>query len=175
MKCARLAFGLGVVLSISALGFGNGNERPWKEYAFPADGFAITLPHAPEPHTAVAFPDATAYTVELPGLEDCKMVLRVTRRPRDYSIFVRALRDGILRGKDRDTDAASVKDLSTDGHPGFEYLRKVNARYTSLDRYYCVDGRLYAFSTGWLSAFPLPVAAKRILDSFRFLGSDEHP
>ncbi len=123
----------------------------------------------------MAFPDATAYTVELPGLEDCKMVLRVTRRPRDYSIFVRALRDGILRGKDRDTDAASVKDLSTDGHPGFEYLRKVNARYTSLDRYYCVDGRLYAFSTGWLSAFPLPVAAKRILDSFRFLGSDEHP
>ena len=175
MKCARSAFGLGLVLSISALGFGNGNETPWKEYAFPTDGFAITLPHVPEPHPAVVFPDATAYTVELPGREDCKMVLRVTRRPRDYSIFVRALRDGILQGKDPDTDAASLKDLSTDGHPGFEYLRKVNARYTSLDRYYCVNGRLYAFSAGWLSAFPFPEAAKRILDSFRFLGSDEHP
>ena len=59
-------------------------EQSWKEYAYPIDGFAITLPDAPNPHKDTQLPDGTAYTVHLPGehyvtLHVRKLLRRVLR------------------------------------------------------------------------------------------------
>jgi len=64
---------------------------------------------------------------------------------------------------------------SLDGHSGFEYQWKKSSAYNILERWYCVDGRLYIFSVSWPSAWPFPAAATRILSSFRLLATNTQP
>jgi hypothetical protein len=141
----------------------------WKEYAFPEDGFAITLPEAPHPHPDAALPEMTVYTVSLPP--NSKFSLRVSHQDRDCAATLSELRDGALKGKSG-IDPKSVKDVSVAGHPGLEYQYKLGSDRFSADRFYCVNGRFYTFSTSWPSAQPLPQAGTRIVSSFRLLNAD---
>ena len=152
-------------LSVSGLVFSQQKEAIWKEYTYPADGFALTAPSEPKPHDSPALPGATAYVVQLGP--DNGLVLKAKMTP-DCSGVLPRLKENILAGKDSSVEHSSLKDLSLDGQPGFEYRRKTPAN-TILERWYCVDGHLYIFSVTWPSTQPFPDAATRVLTSFRLV------
>jgi hypothetical protein len=60
------------------------------------------------------------------------------------------LKDDASKGKS-DGDPSSVKDVSTDGYLGVE--SQYDNRSSS-DRFYCVNGRFYTFSSSWPSTQP---------------------
>lgn len=140
----------------------------WKEYVFGEDGFAITLPGDPGPHPDAALPEMTVYTVSVaPG---SRFSLRVSHQNRDCSATLAQLRDGGLKGK-AGVDPASVKEVSFGGYPGVEYQYRIGSDRISSDRFYCVNGRFYAFSTSWPSAHSRPRALDRIVNSFRLVNA----
>ena len=138
----------------------------WKEYVFREDGFAITLPGEPKPHPDASAPDMTVYSASLaPGLG---LTLRVSHQNRDCSETLTQLRDGGLQGKSG-IDPASVKEVSLGSHPGIEYYYKLSTDRVSRDRFYCVNGWFYAFSSSSPTAHPSFEAADRVMRSFRLL------
>jgi hypothetical protein len=62
-----------------------------------------------------------------------------------------------------------VKDVSIDGYLGGEFQY---ANRSSSDRFYCVNGRFYTFSSRWPSTQPCPAAITRIVNSFRLLNAE---
>jgi len=58
------------------------------------------------------------------------------------------------------------EDVSIDGYLGVEFQY---ANRSSSDRFYCVNGRFYTFSSSWPSTQPCPAAITRIVNSFRLL------
>ena len=66
-----------------------------------------------------------------------------------------------------------MRDVFIEGHAGVEYRWQRSKTYTILERWYCVDERLYVFSVNWLSAKPFPARATMILDSFRPLPKEQ--
>jgi len=164
MKAVAIAVVL-FALSVSELAFGQQEEPIWKEYTYPADGFALMAPAEPKPHDSPALPGATAYVVQLGA--DTGVVLKAKTTP-DCSGVIPRLKESILVGKDASVDHSSLKDLSIDGQPGLEYRRKTPSN-TIVERWYCSDGHLYIFSVTWPSAQPFPDAATRVLKSFRLI------
>ena len=156
-------------LSISELAFGQQQKPPWKEYAYPADGFALTAPSSPKSLDSVSVPHATAYIVQLEA--DTRMVLR-TQTTNGCSAAIPLLKESAL--KDTAIEQSSLKDRSIDGHPGMEFKRKPD-RQGSFERWYCVDKHLFIFSVTWPGSQAFPVAATRILDSFRLLAPNTQP
>ena len=146
-------------------------KSTWKEYRSAADGFALTVPALPTPHDSPAFPGATAYAIPLKGL-DSGVVLRVKKDAADCSSVITRLEER-MREKSSEADPSSVRNLSIEGHPGIEYRWRKSSSYTILERWYCVDGRLYVFSVNWPSAQPFPIEATIILDSFRLLPKEQ--
>ena len=161
---------LGIFLLALSFGaaFAQQKEPTWKEYTYPADGFAVTLPIEPKPHDSPALPGATAYAVPLEADVSSGIVLRVTKKTSDCGAVISRLKERILAGNDPNEDPSSLKDVSIDRRPGLEFKWKRNSTM-NLDRWYCVDGRLYVLSVHWPSAQAFPAAATRILDSFRLL------
>lgn len=141
----------------------------WKEYIFADDGFAITLPHATNPHSDTTLPDMTVYTVS--ASPNAKLSLRVSHNNRDCVATLAQLKDGALKGKSG-TDPSSVIELEISGNPGMEYQYKANPDITASDRFYCVNGRFYTFSMAWAVGQSRPEAVTRILNSFRLLQSE---
>lgn len=159
------------VLSASVLAVSQQEKPTWREYTYPADGFAVTAPTEPKPHDSPALPGATAYMVQLGA--DTGVVLRAKTTP-DCSAVVPRLKEGLLGGKDSTVDISSLKDLILDRHPGLEYKRKAISN-TILERCYCTDGRLYVLTATWPSSQSFPPAEARILDSFRLLAPNKQP
>jgi len=158
------------ILSWAALALAQRQTAPWKEYVFADDGFAITVPDVPYPHPDTQLPEMTVYTVSLQS--DVKLSLRVSHQNRDCDATLAELKDGALKGKSG-IDPSSVKDLFVDGHPGVEYQYGLGDR-SSLDRFYCVNGRFYSFSSSWSHNQPRPAAVARAVSSFRLLKAESH-
>ena len=170
MKAKVISIGL-VALAVSGFVFGQQENPTWKEYTSPADGFALTVPAPPTPHDSPVLPGATAYAIRLEAA-DSGVVLRVTKKAPDCSDVISRLKKRVLEGINSGAGPSSAKDLSLNGHPGFEYQWKQSSAYNVFERWYCVDGRLYVFSVNWPSAQPFPAAATRILNSFRLLATN---
>jgi len=143
----------------------------WKEYIFEDDGFAITLPEAPNPHADATLPEMTVYSVSVPP--NTRLSLRVSHQNRDCGATLAQLKDGALKGKSG-IDPSSVMDVSISGYPGVEYQYKLGPGFSSSDRFYCVNGRFYTFSTAWPLNESRPATAMRILNSFRLVGTASH-
>jgi hypothetical protein len=156
-------------LSVCELAFGQQEKLPWKEYTYPADGFALTVPTAPEFLNSVSNPDTTAYIVQLEA--DTRVVLRV-ETTNGCNAAIALMKERF--SNDTAIVQSSLKDRPIDGHPGVEYKRKPNAQ-GSFERWYCVDKRLFVFSVTWPGSQAFPVAATRILGSFRLLAPNTQP
>lgn len=141
----------------------------WKEYVFANDGFAITFPESPNPHPDAALHEMTVYsTFVTPG---ARLSLRVSHENRNCAETLAQLKDGALKGKSG-IDPSSVTDVSLDGHPGVEYQYKLDTDLSSSDRFYCVNGRFYTFSSNWPGRGPRPADVLRIISSFRLLDAE---
>ena len=157
---------LGSPTDENSLAVAKRRPRLRKEYVFADDGFAITLPEAPNPHPDAALPEMTVYTVSiLPG---AILSFRVSHENRDCMEGLAQLKDDARKGKSHG-DPSSVKDVSIDGYLGvkFQYANR-----SSSDRFYCVNGRFYTFSSNWPSTQPCPAAITRIINSFRLLNAE---
>ena len=142
------------------------SQTVWKEYVFADDGFAITLPHQPTPHTDPTLPDFTVYSVSLP--DHTMLSLRVSHQNRDCAATLGELKEGALRAQSG-IDPSSVKNPSIAGNQGLEYEYTANGGRVQLDRFYCVSGKFYAFSTGWFGSKVLPASLESVFGSFRLL------
>jgi hypothetical protein len=157
---------LGSPREVNGLAFAQLRTASWKEYVFADEGFAITLPEAPNPHPDPVLPDMTVDTVSL--LPGAGLTLRVSHEIRDCTEVLAQLKDDALKVKSG-TEPSSEKDVSVDGYPGVEFQYNLDANRSSFHRFYCVNGRFYTFSSVWPSTQPLPAAAVRIVSSFRLL------
>lgn len=159
-------------LGSSSEGSGVDLARPqiasWKEYVFADDGFAITFPESPIPHPDAWLPEMTVYSVSVTPF--ARLSLRVSHEDRDCAETLAQLKDRALEGKSG-INPSSVTEVSVDGHPGVEYQYKLDTDLSSSDRFYCVNGRLYTFSSNWPSSGPQPAGVLRIISSFRLLGT----
>jgi hypothetical protein len=142
------------------------SQTEWKEYVFADDGFAITLPNAPNPHADATLPEFTVYSVSLPG--NAMLSLRVSHQDQDCAATLAQLKDGALKGKSG-IDPSSVKNPSIDGSQGLEYEYTLSRDGGSSDRFYCVNDRFYAFSMRWLGTQALPPSLEHVVASFRLL------
>jgi hypothetical protein len=63
----KLAFIAAVLLQVSMIGAAQDDRSSsaWKEYVYPENGFAITLPDDPHLHKSSQMPNGTAYSVPL--------------------------------------------------------------------------------------------------------------
>jgi hypothetical protein len=144
------------------------SQSLWKEYIFADDRFAITLPEEPNPHTDATLPDFTVYSVSLPG--NARLSLRVSHQDRDCAATLAELKEGALKGRSG-VDPSSVMNPSIDGTQGLEYKYTFNGGPVQSDRFYCVSGKFYAFSTRWFGGQVRPASVERVFASFRLLNT----
>ncbi len=141
----------------------------WKEYVYSSEGFAITLPHDPNPHHDPTMPEMTAYTVHLS--QQASVTLRVSSQARDCAGTLRQLKDGALSGKQPGLVAGSIKDVSVSGRQGVEWEFVEQPGDKQYERFICTEGKFYFFAAGWPSSERRPQAVERIVNSFRFLNA----
>jgi hypothetical protein len=142
----------------------------WKEYSYPQDGFAISLPVAPQaPHKDPNNTNMTVYTVHFTA--DSGMSLRVVNENRDCAATLNQLKDGALHNKqpEQPINPKSVRDVSLGEYPGVEYEFRFDSEYTVYDRFVCVNGRFYNFSAKWPTKQPRPAAVNHAIESFKIL------
>jgi hypothetical protein len=109
-----------VLFLLLARGFGLGQQKTpaqWKEYTYPNDGFAITLPIPPNINESYALPGATAYFASLKS-DDSDFVLRVMHKKGNCTAALAKMKEIVLSGKDLNTDVSSLKEPSIDRNPG---------------------------------------------------------
>src|SRR2546428_5463949 len=120
MKLAMLlTASFGTLLSDGVCQSAPQQQLGWKEYVYSSAGFAITLPHDPNPHRDPTMPEMTAYTVHLSP--QAAFTLRVSSQTRDCPATLKQLKDGALAGKQPGLVAGSLKDVSVSGRPGVEW------------------------------------------------------
>ncbi|PYY19618.1 MAG: hypothetical protein DMG60_03605 [Acidobacteria bacterium] len=144
----------------------------WKEYIYERDGFAVTLPQAPNPHTDPNLPSATVYTIHL-SVESA-LSIRALPDPRSCTDTLGQLKSGALAGKQPGVDLASVKEISVAGYSGVEYSTH-RPDWNTYERYVCANGSYYIFTARWPSDKVRPVVIDRIVGSLRLLGTGAAP
>lgn len=144
----------------------------WKEYVYERDGFAVTLPQAPNPHTDPSLPSATVYTIHFST--ESGLSIRALPDPRPCADTLGQLKSGALGGKQTGVDLASVKEISVAGYSGVEYSTH-RPDWNTYNRYVCANGSYYIFTARWPSGKPRPAAIDRIVGSLRLLGTGAAP
>jgi len=159
----------------------NGTQQEkWKEYIFPDDSFAITLPERVNPHEDSTLSPATfkaftvsstyIYTARLPS--GLVLGLHVVMFPEGCKDFIDKLEAAIADpGKMNIHVNPSEADKVTEvgGYPAVEGERDTGPVFRSYDRFQCVDKKLYLFSTRWARGSKMPPEISRAIDSFRIL------
>jgi hypothetical protein len=156
----------------------------WHEYVYPTDGFAFTVPVAPQPHKDGQLKDGTAYRVQLPrltvslhvgnypqGCEDVfKEYLGYARRSVGDAGRARIDRAGrIFR-----TDPSTIREFNYGGHAAVEYEQEITIEGTSTMDYELfinVDKRLFVLTATWDHG-ARPPELTRVIRSFRLLTAD---
>jgi hypothetical protein len=159
----------------------NGTQQEkWKEYTFPDDGFAITLPERVDPHedstlspaTFKAFTVSTTYIYTVRLASGLVLGLHVVTFPGGCSDFLNKLQAAMADpGKMGIHVDPSESDKVTEvgGYPAVEGERDTEPKFRSYDRFQCVDKKLYVFSTSWPRGSKMPPEIRRAIDSFRIL------
>jgi hypothetical protein len=136
----------------------------WQEYTYPDNGFAITLPAAPDIHKDLNKP-TTIYSLH--ATSDIIVKVSVASGVEDCPATLASLRgqSAQLMGQ------SSVKDFSGTGYPGFEYESNGNQGDRIYGRLLCAGGNLYSVESSWPVDDPKPDVVTRIVDSFRILNA----
>jgi hypothetical protein len=134
----------------------------WKEYVYPDDAFAITLPAAPNLHKDPTHP-SMFYTLH--PTSDIVMGVMVESRIEDCQAAIASFRSGMSP----EAGPSRLKNFSANGHNGFEYEGNGQQGDKVYARYFCVNGKFYTLTATWPVDDPKPAVVPRIMDSFRIL------
>jgi hypothetical protein len=159
----------------------NGTQQEkWKEYTFPKDSFAITLPERVDAHedstlspaTFKAFTVSTTYIYTVRVASGLVLGLHVVTFPGGCSDFISklqaAMADPSKLGIHIDP-SESDKVTEIGGFPAVENERDTEPKIRSYDRFQCVGNKLYVFSTSWPRGSKMPPEISRAIESFRIL------
>ena len=136
----------------------------WKEYVYPRDGFAITLPSPPSIWKDPDHPN-TQYTLH--PTSDVVISVSAAGEVEDCPGQLGSWKQGM---RDR-WGPSSLKDVSLDGHAGFECEHKGQQGDEIYGRFFCENGTLYTVAGSWPVDNPKPSVVTRIVESFRILDS----
>ena len=146
----------------------------WKEYVYPDNGFAITLPSDPHPHKSSQMPNGTAYSVQLPtgtGLSlhtmqvagDCNNAL-----DKQAELYAEH-KNGAAPAESSGFKVSSFRRVKGDGYDAVELIQQVPDGKMDYERWVCAPHRLYVFVSEWSPSDRQPPDIMRIVDSFRLL------
>jgi hypothetical protein len=140
---------------------------PWKEYAYPKDGFAITAPTSPGIHADPQSSDVQIYRWEL--APNVVFVIHSGIRPNCTQVLLK-LKDSAQKNQSQAFIAGSLKDISLSGYSGLEYESIAGATRRAFERLYCTkEGKSYALTVAYPRDQPKPDTANRMFSSFRLL------
>jgi hypothetical protein len=143
------------------------NQTAWHEYTCPKDGFAISLPNAPNKQSLQR---SNAYYLFMTQDQSIVAQLGVSAEPVDCIAGLREMRAMVNRplppGAIRLT-----RETIFQGHPAFESedAHTNGPTYQLYDLNQCLGNRTYRFHARWLTGQPKPVEVSRIFNSFRLL------
>lgn len=143
-------------------------QLQWREYVYPQDGFAITLPSAPNPHNDAGDRHINVYTV---SMGKTVVSLRAISRLMDCETGLADLWDKAESNKDprEPVVRGSLKQVSLAGMKGLEYETELGSGERSLHRFHCADEhKFYIFSVGYLGK-QRPPEVGRIINSFHLV------
>jgi hypothetical protein len=156
-----------LILILGAVLAAQHSTPAWKEYVYPSDGFAITLPSAPSvwkdpdhPNTQYTLHPSSDVVINLSAagdVEDCPAQLASWKQ-----------------GMSARWGASSLKDVSLGGHAGFECEHEGKQGDEVYGRFFCENGTLYTVAGSWPVDNPKPAVVTRIVDSFRILDPASH-
>jgi hypothetical protein len=147
--------------------------QAWKEYVYRSDGFAITVPEAPNRHPDANYPDTTAYTA-------AGTTLRVMQMPKGCDFVIseqvrklEELKNGTRKLNPSESqfklNLSSVKHGTVEGFPFLEFEQVVPSGSQSYEHWSCAHKRLYIFAAHWQPAQTKPAYIDKIVRSFRLL------
>jgi hypothetical protein len=147
-------------------------ETAWKEYVYPDDNFAITLPTEPVPHKDAQLPNLPITVYTSGGVS-----LRVENASGgcDFAITEQLkMIDEVKAGQRKPDptfrlDLQSVRQGTLEGYAFLEFEQTVRDTTDSYERWYCADQKLYMFSAQWPVGHSRPASVNRIVASFRLL------
>jgi hypothetical protein len=154
-------------------------QSAWKEYSYPAYGFAITAPQEPK-ETGVK--NGTQYLLYWDEEANVVVNLSTEREPNNCSAWLAWVESVFIHpgpknafvyppanvGSTRAV-AASSKLVTIDGYPTLEADSPRNALQSGYQRCQCLDGILYQFEAGWEKGQSKPPIVDRVVSSFRLL------
>jgi hypothetical protein len=152
-----------VLLAPSVLAVAQAASPAWKEYVYPTDGFAITLPSPPSVWKDPDHPN-TQYTVH--PSSDVVVNLSAAGDVEDCPAQLGSWKQG-MRAR---WGPSSLKEVSLAGHAGFECEHKGQQGDEIYGRFFCENGTLYTVAASWPVDNPKPPVVTRIVESFRILG-----
>jgi hypothetical protein len=143
------------------------SAQQWREYVFPQDGFAITLPYSPRPYYDGGDRHINVYSVQL---GKTVVTLRAISRLMDCET---ALADQWDTATSKDSKApvikSSLKQIAPPGMKGLEYETELGSGERSLHRFQCADEhKFYIFSAGYAGK-QRPADVDRIIKSFHLV------
>lgn len=151
-----------LVLILGAVLVAQRSTLAWKEYVYPSDGFAITLPSPPSVWKDPDHPN-TQYTLH--ASSDVVINLSAAGDVEDCPAQLASWKQG-MRAR---WGASSLKDVSLDGHAGFECEHKGQQGDEIYGRFFCENGTLYTVAASWPADDPKPANVTRVVESFRIL------
>jgi hypothetical protein len=141
----------------------------WKEYVYPENSFAITLPSDPHPHKSGQVPNGAAYSVRLSG---AGFTLVSTQANEGCVEAVRSQSAMWEKGKNAPPEGfrgISFREVEGTGYTGVEFVQQVPSGSIDYERWVCGAHHMYVFVSQWGPSKSEPNDLRRIVDSFRLL------
>ena len=153
-------------------GAGTSRSGPtrWKEYIYPAYGFAVTLPQAAKES---GVKNGTQY--RLYWNEDKGVVVNLTAQLgfTDCASWLDWAKGAFNQPPPDSPFQVSSKLVTIDGEPAIESeVLQANDLQAGYNRQQCLDGRLYGFEARWPKGQRRPTIVNRIIKSFRVLAKE---
>lgn len=147
-----------VLTSLCAFAQLKQEEKPWKEYVYQADGFAIRAPIAAEIHPDRQSPDVTVYAWKLES--GVSLAIHV------------GMRAGCAQTLANMKKSLPVKEVSVTGNPGVESQGRGRTGAPYLERMFCSGETGYSLTGEWAAGQGRPEMLDRMFDSFRFVSKE---
>ncbi len=150
------------------------DKEMWKEYVYPENGFAITLPSDPHPHESSQMSQGTAYSVNLPG-GSVLSLHTMTASGNCWQVLEAQAKDARHRmeagtAESNGFKALSVKEIAGTGYKGFQFVQQVPNGQMDYERWVCSAHRLFVFAATWRRrGEQQSTEIDRIVNSFRVL------